>query len=235
MSIKKIANDVFDFVVPERDVFWRDNKWYILGGGLFLLSVGGFYGYRAYTAQRNAEAFGVLGRYVERYLKNADNKKEVARLDDGALALEAQSFSGSAAAPYFSTYEAQDLLNQGKMAEAAVVLKKAVAAMPSSSPLTALYSIKLALVQLDVDDAAVRAEGMALLKKIADDTTSPAWDAAVYYLGRYAWVKGDVEEAKKVWTPALERVAKARSEGVASRYSESPWLSRAETLLKTIA
>jgi hypothetical protein len=227
-------NEILDVVVPDRATFWRDNKWYVLGGALIVLLSGGFYAYRSYMVQRNAEAFGGLGHYVERYLKN-DSKKEVARLDDGALALEAQSFAGTAAAPYFSTYEAQNLLNQGKIAEAAQVIKKAVANMPASSPLTALYSVKLALVQLDVDDQAVNAEGMALLKKIAQDTKSPAWDAAVYYLGRYAWVKGDSEGAKKIWSPALEIVAKAKAEGVTNRYNQSPWLSRAEILLESIA
>lgn len=235
MSMKHVMNEILDVVVPERATFWRDNKWYVLGGGLIVLLAGGFYGYRSYMVQRNAEAFGALGHYVERYLKNDADKKDVARLDDGALALEAQSFAGTAAAPYFSSYEAQDLLNQGKIAEAAVVLKKAVSGMPSSSPLTALYKVKLALVQLDVDDQAVRDEGMSILQKIADDTKSPAWDAAVYYLGRYAWVKGDVEAAKNIWSPALALVAQARAEGVASRYSESPWLARAQMLLKTIA
>lgn len=235
MSIKKIMNDVFDFMAPGRESFLRDNKWSLVGGGLILLAAGGFYGYRTYMIQRNSEAFGALGRYVERYLKTDANKKEAVRLDDGALALEAKAFSGSAAAPYFSTYEAQDLLNQGKISDAANVLKKAVSSMPSSSPLTALYKVKLALVQLDVDDQAVRDEGMGLLKKIANDETSPAWDVAVYYLGRYAWVQGDVEGAKKIWSPALEKVTQARTEGVMNRYSESPWLSRADTLLKTIA
>jgi len=234
MSMKHIMNEILDVVVPERVTFWRKNKWYVVGGSLLVLLSGGFYAYRSYMVQRNAEGFGGLGHYVERYLKN-DSKKEVARLDDGALALEAQSFVGTAAAPYFSTYEAQDLLNQGKISEAAQVLKKAVANMPASSPLTALYSVKLALVQLDVDDKTVNAEGMALLKNIADDTKSPAWDAAVYYLGRYAWVKGDIEGAKKIWSPALELVAKARTEGVSNRYNESPWLSRADMLLKSIA
>jgi len=235
MSMKHIMNEVLDIVVPARETFWRDNKWYVLGGGLMVLLAGGFYGYRSYSTQRNSEAFGVLGRYVESYLKNDADKKGAAHLDDGALELEAQAFSGSAAAPYFSTYKAQDLLNQGKIAEAALVLKNAVAAMPASSPLTALYRVKLAMVQLDVDDQAVRDEGMALLKNMAENTTSPAWDVAVYYLGRYSWVKGDVEAAKKIWAPALALVAQARAEGVTNRYSESPWLSRAEILLKTIA
>jgi predicted negative regulator of RcsB-dependent stress response len=235
MSMKHVMHEILDIVVPERATFWRDNKWYVLGGGLMVLLAGGFYGYRSYMVQRNAEAFGALGHYVERYLKNDSDKKVGARLDDGALELEAQAFSGSAAAPYFSTYKAQDLLNQGKVAEAADVLKKAVANMSSASPLTALYKVKLALVQLDVDDQAVQNEGMALLKKIADDVKSPAWDAAVYYLGRYSWVKGDVEDAKKIWAPALALVEQARAEGSASRYSESPWLARAQTLLKNIA
>jgi hypothetical protein len=231
-QIKQMFHEMTEHFFPEKKSFWQENKYYFLGGGLIVVVAGGFYGYRAYTTQRNAEAFGVLGRYVERYLK-ADNKKD-ARLDDGALALESRSFSGSAASPFFTAYEAQDLLNQGKIAEAAPMLKNAVAAMPSGSPLTALYKVKLALVQLDLADQASREEGLKGLKALADDQSSPAWDVASYYLGRYHWVKNEVDEAKKIWSDALAVIEKAHATGTASRYSDSPWLARAERTLKSI-
>lgn len=223
-------HEVSEYFFPERKSFWQKYNYYLIGGGVVLLAGAGFYGYRMYTKQRNAEAFGVLGRYIERYL---NEKKGGARLDDGALELESQAFSGSAASPYFSAYQAHDLLAQGKLVEAATLLKKAVATMPASSPLTALYNVKLALVQLDIGDQASRDEGLKSLKAIAEHQSSPAWDVAVYYLGRYAWVHDDVNEAKKIWAEALAVVEKARAAGVASRYSESPWLARAQRIMKS--
>jgi hypothetical protein len=231
-SIKDMFHGVTEYFFPERTSFWQRNKYYIVGGSLVVLVGAGFYGYRMYMTQRNTEAFGVLGRYIERFL---GEKKGGARLDDGALQLEAQAFSGSAASPYFTAYEAQNLLHQGKIAEAEPLLEKAVNAMPSSSPLTDLYKVKLALVRLDSGDQTMVEKGLKSLQALAcSEQTSPAWDVAVYYLGRYHWVKGNVEEAKKIWMDALASVEKMTIPDVAKRYGESPWLERAKQAMKSV-
>lgn len=231
-SLKDMFHEVTEYFFPERKSFWQRNKYYIIGGGVVILVGAGVYGYRMYMMQRNSEAFGVLGRYIERYM---GDKKSGARLDDGALQLEAQAFSGSAASPYFTALEAQDLLSQGKVAEAEPLLEKAVNAMPLSSPLTDLYLVKLALVRLDSGDQVKVEKGLKSLQALAGyDKESPAWDVAVYYLGRYHWVKGNVEEAKKIWTEALAAVEKAGVSSVAKRYSESPWLARANEIMKSV-
>jgi len=105
---------------------------------------------------------------------------------------------GTGIAPVFLTYQADAQAHLGKTDDAIVTLEIAVKAM-SSLEIKDFYRLKLALMKMDSNKEAVKQEGFAELKKIAEASTNYANEAGLFYIGNYFWTQKDYSQAKNYW------------------------------------
>jgi len=109
-----------------------------------------------------------------------------------------QSHKGAGIAPVFRVYQAEALVNLGKINEAIEMLAAAVKSMPSAE-LKDFYSLKLALMKMDSPQQGMQQEGFADLKKVAENEKHFANEAGLYFLGYYFWTQKDFTQAKNYW------------------------------------
>lgn len=166
----------------------------LIGCGLVY---GGYWGYHWFGARREAAAqktFADVLQLVEHAKQDPKQWADVA----AACAAGYEQNSSSKLAPFFLLHRADALAAQGDIAQAMTVMQDALAKMSSSSPVRALYAVKLGLMKIDSADQAVKAAGMQELAAIAQQESAGA-DMAAYYLGLIHWQAGDVEKAKDAW------------------------------------
>jgi hypothetical protein len=116
------------------------------------------------------------------------------------------------------------LAKQAKGAQAIEAIGTVVASLPKESPVMPLYKTKLALMKIDMQDDALRAQGVDELRKLALDKDNKNNDVAQYYLGLYHWTRNELTEALDIWK---NLVASQASEKLAA----SPWASLAQEKL----
>jgi tetratricopeptide (TPR) repeat protein len=109
-----------------------------------------------------------------------------------------QSNKGAGIAPVFRVYQAEALVNLGKIDEAIEMLASAVKAVPSPD-LKDFYTLKLALMKMDSLQQPVQQDGLTDLKKIAENEKQFANEAGLYFLGYYFWTQKDFTQAKNYW------------------------------------
>lgn len=154
--------------------------------------------YRNRVNEQAQFAFSLQLENLERMRQDKAVDKQMWESAAQGLAQVYQEHASSDLAPFYMTSEADALLQAGKTAEAIQLLEKALQAMGSSNPLYYLYKIKLQVIRLGSDDAAIREEGHRELKTLAEDVHNPHRGYAWYQLWHQAWVTGDeagVEEA----------------------------------------
>lgn len=195
-------------------------KQIVIGVGLAAILVGGYYGYRWYTASYEQSAHRLFAQDADEFERvgQEEGKKEdwesVAALFDRGY----EEYSKSSLAPYFLMYKAEVMRKQGKTEEEVfTALERALSAMPASSPLVSTYKVKMALMQLDSKSEEQRKAGIDSLTKLAADTKSSGSDAAAYYLGLWYLTQNKAAQAKEVWEKLLDAYKDAKKLG------ESPW------------
>lgn len=200
----------------------------VIGALIVILSTVIAFGYRWYIVAREQAAQQGLITTLGEYVRIAQSgKKEEWEYGYTLFKLEHDQHTRSYLSPYFMTLEADALYNQGKHEEAIALMKQAVAALPSDGPTSSLYTMKYALMLTEV--AATREEGLAILKKLAEDTHNKNQDAALFYLGNYYKSQGDYEQAHATWQQLID--AYKNYTGFAS----SGWVAQAQENIKTLA
>lgn len=193
--------------------------------GVLLLFGALYIGYRWYVVSREETVQKIFSSAVAEF-----NKAKTAEQLD-AMAIEFKSghdaYESSHLAPYFTAYEVDALLDQGKKVEALVALDSVISSLSSSNPLINLYKTKRALLKFDSEDAAIEAAGLAELQALAQDKKNKDRDMAQFYLGLYYFSADEVVDAKKVWVELVEQNTDAKN--------SSPWAEQAQEKLATLA
>jgi len=208
--------------------FLQDTNWkpFAIVAGLVVCATAGFYGYRWHAAQGEQAAQVVFADCMNQ-LAQAQEGTEPWSSVEQFFKMGYEQHSGSKLAPYFLAYQAEALIKQNKLAEAVVVMEKALDTMPKSSPVYGMYATKQALMNIDSNDAALAQKGLEQLQVLAQDTKNLGQDVALYNLGLYYWSKNDLKKAQEVWAgfAALQKEGK----------DTSPWAALAEQKLEYLA
>ena len=100
--------------------------------------------------------------------------------------------------PMFKLYQVDALLQLNKRDEAIEALEGAVKAT-GNREVQDFLKLKLALIKMDSAHQEQQKLGLGALKGIAEDTSSYAHEAALYYVGYYFFAKNDTVQAKNYW------------------------------------
>ncbi len=223
----------------------------IVGGGYFS------YSYYKEGIETNAHAtFIECLQYVDARVGDADKKgalEEVESFDteeqkwirvEESFRDGYEKHKSSGLAPIFLSYRSEALFNLGKAEEAIKILKQSIKDC-SSQELKQLYLVKLALMQMDSDEAEEKEIGIKLLTALTDQVkfaelinkidskTSLVWginyvhDLALYRLGEYYWFKKNFDLVKNYWNQLLLKYGK-------NTKTPSSWAALAYDKLKLI-
>ncbi len=192
---------------------------------LFLLSVIGisYVGYRWYVQNREQRAQLVYSENFDEYtrvsgIENPDWNQLEVRLANGY-----SRYSNSYLAPYFLALQADVQLKQHKDQEAAATLTRVIN-LTDNAQMKEGYTVKKALLQMDMSDESMQKEGLHSLLEIARQKGAFS-DMALFYLGRYYHYINNNDDAQK----SLQELADMQwVEGSAS----SPWVFEAQKSLK---
>lgn len=163
-----------------------------------LVGFSSFWGYRWYINNREATAQKTFSEAMQLYNNAWDNPNTWSDVSS-ALSMGHDQNSSSYLAPFFQFFQAQALVQQGKQAEAIALMDNTLKKLSASSSFLPSYKTKLALMKLDVDDQAVRAEGLKLLEQQANNANSGAQAMALFHLGFYHWHTQDTEKSRNAW------------------------------------
>lgn len=103
---------------------------------------------------------------------------------------------GAGIATMCKVHQADALAKLCKNEQAIEVLSSAIKKSPSIE-IKDFYTLKLALLKLD--NSKLQQEGLAELKKIAENANNYANEAGLYYAGYYFWSLKDYVQAKNYW------------------------------------
>ncbi len=186
-------------MMPYTFDIWNDKRTYYAAGflGLIGLAVAGWYGYSWYNRMQERTAYRDLAEIIEIHGKahTAPSNEKWNDLDR-ALDVGARKHSSSVLHPYFLTFRADVLIEEGKQKEALDLMNKATAEIPKTQPLYYLYATKRALMNMDSDDTALQKQGRDELQALARDTKNPTQDMALYYAGLDARARGETDFKK---------------------------------------
>ncbi|KKS68773.1 MAG: hypothetical protein UV38_C0001G0314 [candidate division TM6 bacterium GW2011_GWE2_42_60] len=165
--------------------------------------------YRWFVRRSDERAQMALSRCIELY-DRAGRENAPHLWVEAARAFESghSQSSWSPIAPYFLTFGADIALRQGNKVKAHELVTQALKEMDKNNPLRPALRVKQALLEIDADDAALQKQGEASLKTIANDSTNPAREQALYYLGLIAFDAGNRPEAENIWKDLLVRAEK---------------------------
>lgn len=246
-----LKKQVFQKNVDTLD-FLRRKIAFVMGYGrqiaLLLLGIAAaaivFFSYEWYKAQRDRaaqRAFSAL--LVDMQEALANNDADLGNLLDKIRA-EYQQYKNTVYGPYIHMVEVDLLLQKGsvitgdRLTDYGNALHESLEEL-KDTPLYYLAKTKLILIMLDslyeevrtaqeadVDDNAPAAM-IAQLADIAYDQHNQYRDYALYYLGRYYFVVGNMVEAKRAWQDLIDmqRIEKAH---------RSPWATLAEEKIAQI-
>lgn len=184
----------------------------VVGATVLISAVTGYWFYRIHVREQAHKAMVQALKYyhgVVGTVTSADSQSMFFTSETEKWQKTAQVFAdgyerykGTALGSMFQAYQAEALLNLGKMNEAVDTLSHAVDNMKSGA-LKDFYRIKLALMKLDSSKELDRQQGLGALKILADDAQSVAQETALYQLGAYYWSEKKFAEAKNYWQMLL--------------------------------
>jgi tetratricopeptide (TPR) repeat protein len=189
-----------------------------------LVLTGLFFARKWYVVYREREAQAVLAEYIH---KSHDSNASLAAVEM-LFQQGAQEQNGSYLEPYFSLFQANAMIKEGKLDDAIGVMTNAIARMASDNLLLPLFEIKQALMQLDSALEATQEVGLKKLTELAQRVNNQYADMASFFLGNYYWSMNKLDEAKTVWQGLIE--AQRKEQMVAS----SPWAQLAQMKLQQI-
>lgn len=230
----------------ETFVMWLALNWRSVLSGMLvvLLSVTGFFGYRAYKTSCEMKAHKAYlkvervalravaqekSKHREEASFDSEEQKNVAVLEAGTAFLAEHRGSGFDASVH--GFMAQAFVGQGKLDDARAHMTQAQKTC-SSDELRQMYALSVALMKLDSDDEGLKAEGLSSLKGIAQDSSSAACDAALFRLGEKYWNEKNYQEAR-LWWGQLLAVADRKQTPMGGDI-RSPWVAAAREKLALI-
>lgn len=219
---------VFEEIIPVQDIkqfIDKHLKTFIAGGLLFAGLVGAWYYFAVYKVQEDARAHATMTEVLQEVAR-AVTEPDVWQDVEVAARTGYRQHSGSTLAPYFVALEADALLQQGKTEEGITKLSQAINGLAHDAPLTDLYQLKLARLQLAQE--ATREQGVATLLQLAGNQKSLVHDEALYHLGVYYAQQGDTDKARET----LQQVVSLYKE--VQELGQSPWLPLAQEQLERI-
>lgn len=205
------------------------------------------YGIKVYmqesAGKKAFKAFLQIEKMRNQHIKSSDteNDDEFATEEEkwNAVAVAADKAlhenSGSSLGKHFGILKIEAFIKLGKNEEALECINACLGKL-NNSPIKDMLSAKKALLQLDSDNQTARAEGLDLLKKIANSDSS-AKDFGYFWLGEYHWTQGQIQEAKVVWNSLVTESTKVSNDHDAAfsdKMFQSPWVKKAKEKLKLI-
>ena len=112
------------------------------------------------------------------------------------------NYKNTELAPAFLAFQAEALLNLGKVDDAIKILKDVVNQVKSEE-IKDSYKVKIALISMDKKDEKVQREALNELIAIANNDGSVANEVALYQVGSYFWNQKKYNEAKDYWQRLL--------------------------------
>jgi len=113
-----------------------------------------------------------------------------------------QNYKNTELAPVFMAFQAEALLNLGKIDDAVKVLKNVIDSVDSQE-IKDLYKVKVALINMDSKDEKIQGEALIHLIAVANNDSSAASEIALYQAGSYFWSQKKYNEAKDYWQRLL--------------------------------
>lgn len=238
MSLDTIIEDLHHTLMQNRYVTKQTMVNVIRIAGLGILVGAAFLGYRWYYMGRSQAAqkrlSEIITAYTQEVEKNHKENKETAQANTQNLSAIADLFAKGASeyadtslAPFFLAYQAEVLLKEGNLESALGVMSQALTSMSPASELYPVYELKKVLMALDwaqLNNTQTHDAEQKLLA-MAHDTTNKQRDMALFYAGRFYWSKGDVIRARELLQELI-------SLSYVDKSVESPWTSKAESLIK---
>lgn len=226
-DIQRIVHEWYQIGVKPQIDSMRDYSYakeIALGIAGVLVLVAGVWGYRSYTYRKESAAQVAFAEDMTLYREAMQGQADIWPQVEQKSSTDYEHYKHSSMAPYFLMIKADSLAKQAKGAQAIEVIGTVVASLPKESPVMPLYKTKLALMKIDMQDDALRAQGVDELRKLALDKDNKNNDVAQYYLGLYHWTRNELTEALDIWK---NLVASQASEKLAA----SPWASLAQEKL----
>ncbi len=191
-------------MIPEmRQDIWTQKRIHALAGILALAGLVGaaWAGYTWYKRSKEQGAYRDLAQSIDGYLKMRYGASEMGKWADVEKGFEAGAGrnASSKLLPFFLAYQADALIEQGKLKEAIGLMDRSVSLLSPANPLYFLYAIKRALLKIDFSDAQTQQQGRKELDALMQDTTNPMQDMARYYSGVDALSQGDTAKAQNLF------------------------------------
>lgn len=184
------------------------------------VGVGGFYINSYFNDRKQLRAVAALDEAMQTYYTalstefDWSKKDQKGAWDEVELAFQVahEQNSSSSLAPSFLIYQAQALVAQGKLDEAAKLAAKAVGELSECSPFYSLYQLMHASILIDAGDES----GVAKLKELANNSKNSYPEMTQYYLAQYYLSQDQVAEANKIFKQ------------LASKGGKGPWVALAK-------
>ncbi|MGE0010425.1 MAG: tetratricopeptide repeat protein [Candidatus Babeliales bacterium] len=212
-----------------QDILERNMKSLVAAALVGAILIGAYYYVRVYRVEQDARAHTTLTEVLAEVTR-AGTRPEAWQDVEVAARTAYHQHSSSDLAPYFLAIEAGAFIEQGKIDQGREQLKNALASMPKKAPLTDFYALKLARLELNTQDDAIRKEGLASLEKLAQDSKSLVHDEALYRLGKAYAQERKTDQARKVFDQ-LVTTYKESKEPVA----QSVWAGLAQEQIDRLA
>ena len=166
------------------------------------IGYGGFKLYKWRIAERESRASTMFSESMQLYMKA---KAGTEQWDDvaGVFSLGYEKNSSSQIAPFFKLFQADAVLKQGQGKEARQLMEEAISQLPKGNSFVDLYTIKIALIDLDSEDKSIKESAIEVLEKISGVSCS-GQSLAIFYLGSYYWQQGQTEKAQALWAQLPE-------------------------------
>lgn len=212
-----------------KQVINRNAKSLIATGVLTAILLGGYYYVRVYRVEQDARAHATLTEVLAEVTR-ASTKPDAWQDVEIAARTGYRQHSGSSLAPYFLAIEADALAQQGKVVEGRDQLAAVVGSLSKDAPLTSLYALKLARMQLNAEDQAVRSQGLASLQTLAQDTKSVVHDEALFRLGKAFAQEKNGEQARQSFQQLIDTYKESKDAA-----GQSVWAALAQEQIDRLA
>lgn len=213
-------------------------KEFVLGVGIIVCLLGGYFLHGLYVKRREAKAFGALTDVIESFEKAQyaalSNEKDTSKMagtwEDTEVLLDAlyKEHMGSYLAPYFLLYKAEIVREKGgTLDESRKILQDALIQIPKHTPLFELFELKKIKMSFDSSDKDVKDSALKDLVDFVQDDKKVVFEDALYTLGLYYFYQGDMAKAQE----SFKRLVKYEDKDALIK---SPWIKRAQDKLDSL-
>ncbi len=204
----------------------------VVGVMVVVIAIGGGGGWWYHRQVRENEAHKAYAQLAQEVASAGDSAGAWGRIVQDA-GLMRENHGGTAAEGLIAAAQAHALVELGQLPEALEVYK--FVASKAQEDIKPFYEITVALLQLDIGDAAGSQEGLETLKRISsgpDYNLSLSYDLALYRLGEYFWTRKNFDQARNFWGQLI--VSTEKDKDLPDYRNGSPWAAKAREHLALI-